>query len=301
MSGAWLFHRLRRQGRSERPLMLAAVGTFLLITLLVGTAVLVMRSTHRWVEALSQDTHVIAFLQDEADEARAAELATLLRRLPHVAEVRVVEPEQALARLRAAALPLASTGNKLDGLESTYFPRSIEVRMQAGAQVAAQAEELARRLGSLPGVAGVDAMNEGLVRVRSWIELGTWVSWALILASLLTGAGLLSLLIWRGRDRREQEARVLNLLGETPMGIRLPAALTFATAALTGAGAGLAALAVLWGPLSRRMEQTLALAPTPIHFLRHSELAAGLAAALLLGWLLGHLSTPIPDEDHAIS
>jgi cell division protein FtsX len=281
--------------------MVAAAGTFLLLALLAGAALLVMRSTHRWVEALGQNTHVVAFLQDETDEARAADLATLLRRLPHVAEVRIVEPAEALARLRAAALPLAGTGNKLDGLEPGYFPRSIEVRLQASVRVAVLTEELARRLRSLPGVADVDAMSEGLVQVRSWIELGNYVSWALVLAALFSGAGLLSLLVWRGRDRRRQEARVLNLLGETPMGIRLPAAMTFATAAVTGAGAGLAALAVLWGPLSRRMEQTLALAPAPVHFFRHTELAAGLATALLLGWLLGHLSTPIPDDDHAIS
>lgn len=300
MTRAWLFRRFRGQVRTQRLLMFAAVGTFLVLALLAGAAVLVMRSTHRWVEALGQNVHVIAFLQDETDEARAAELATVLRRLPHVAEVRVVEPAQSLERLRAAARPLG-TGSTLDGLESGYFPRSLEVRLQSSAHVTAQAEDLARRLRALPGVVDVDAMNEGLAQVQSWVELANRVSWALVVAALVTGLGLLSLVFWRNRQRQRQEARVLNLLGETPMGIRLPTALAFATAALTGAGMGLGLLAALWGPSLRWLDRGLGLEQGPVRFFGHIEMAAALALALLLGWLLGHLSTPVPDESHATS
>ncbi len=299
MNRDWLLRRMRRQARTQRSLLMAVTGTFLALAVLTGSAVLLMRSTHHWIEALGQNVHVIAFLHDETDEPRAAELATLLRRLPHVAEVRVVEPAEALKRLRDAAQPLTGTGVSLDGVEPGYLPRSLEIRLQPDARVTMQAQELARHLELVPGVSDVDAVGEGLVRVQTWVELSGRVSWALVMATLLTGAGLLALLLLRGRETRRREAQVLSLLGETPAGIRLPAGLSLAAGALAGTGAGLGALSILWSPLARWLARGLGLAESPVRFFGPFELTVGLGLALLVGWLLGHFSTPLPDGEDA--
>jgi cell division transport system permease protein len=301
MTRDWLVRRVRGQARAQRPLLVAVGCAFAALAVLVGASVLGTRVARRWIEAVGQDVHAIAFLRDDLEAGRARELGELLRQVPGVAAVETVEPAQALAKLRAAARPLAGIGVVLEGVEPGYLPRSLEIRLAPGDDLPARAGELARRLRTLPGVADVDAMTEGLAQMANWIRLGKRLGWAAVLASVLCAVALLALALARDREPRLRQARVLTLLGETPAGIRLPASLGVAAASTTGAAIGLALLGLAWGPLVRGLEAGLGLGSIPsLAFLAPGEIAFGLTIALLAGGALGYTSTPVPDVDEAV-
>lgn len=294
MTAAWILRRARRQSASARRALLAAAGSFLALGLVCGATVLGVRATRGWMSTVGQSVHVIAFLRDETEPDRASQLVELLRRRPGVTRVRLVEPAEALARLRDAARPLPATGSWLDDLEPGYFPRSIEVALAASADLPQRAAELAQRLRGLAGVAGVDAMTEGVARLGAWVRLGQRLGWALVLAAGIAALSVLVGTVLRGREARRRQAQVLAILGETAGNIRLPANIALAAAGLTGALAALLVLRLAWPALLTAVERSLGIAPAPAgFFLGFWESTVVLLAAPMIGWLLGYVSTPV--------
>jgi cell division protein FtsX len=295
VTALWILRRVRRHAVSARRALWAAAGSFLLLGLVGGTTVLGLRATRGWMSTVGQGVHVIAFLRDDVQTDQAAQLVELLRRRPGVARVRLVEPAEALARLRDAARPLPATGSWLDDLEPGYFPRSIEVALVASADLSQRATELSRRLRGLAGVADVDAMTDGVARLAAWVRFGQRLGWAVVLAAGIAALSFLVSTVLRGREARRRQAQVFVLLGETAGNVRLPANIALAAAGLVGALAALVVLRLAWPALLTVVERALGIAPMPAgFFLGFWESAAGLLAAPVLGWVLGYLSTPVP-------
>jgi cell division protein FtsX len=244
---------------------------------------------------VGQSVHVIAFLRAEMESDQATQLADLLRRRPGVARVRLVEPAEALARLRDAARSPSATGSWLNDLEPGYFPRSIEVALAPSVDLPQRAAELSRRLSGLAGVAEVDAMTNGVARLAAWVRFGQRLGWAVVLAAGIAALSFLVSAVVRGREARRRQAQVLVILGETAANIRLPANIALAAAGLTGALAALVVLRLAWPALLAAVEGALGIMPMPAGlFLGLWESAVALLAASMLGWVLGYLSTPVP-------
>jgi len=295
MTVAWILRRARRQSASQRRALWAAATSFLVLGLVSGATVLGLRATRGWMNTVGQSVHVIAFLRDEMEPDQVVQLTDLLQRRPGVARVRLVEPAEALARLRDAARPSSGTGSWMNDLEPGYFPRSIEVALTASVDLPQRAAELSRRLRGLAGVADVDAMTDGVARLGAWVRLGQRLGWAVVLAAGIAALSFLVSTVLRGRDCRRRQAQVLVILGETAGSIRLPANIALATAGLTGALAALVVLRIAWPALLTAVESALGIASTPAGFsLGLWESSVGLLAAPMLGWMLGYLSTPVP-------
>jgi cell division protein FtsX len=292
---AWIVRRARRQSASQRRALWAAAGSFLVLGLVGGATVLGLRATRGWMSTVGQSVHVIAFLRDEMEPDQATQLADLLRRRPGVARVRLVEPAEALARLRDAVRPSPATGSWLNDLDPGYFPRSIEVALAASADLPQRAAELSRRLRGVAGVAEVDAMTNGVARLAAWVRFGQRLGWAVVLAAGILALSFLVGTVVRGREARRRQAQVLVILGETAGNIRMPANIALAAAGLTGALAALLVLHLAWPASLAAVEGALGITPTPVGlFLGFWESAVALLVAPMLGWALGYLSTPVP-------
>jgi cell division protein FtsX len=221
-----------------------------------------------------------------------------LRQIPGVERVHEVEPDEALARLRASADSLGGAP-ALAGIEPGFLPRSVEVAVAAGPEMPARTAELAARLRKLPGVVEVDAMSTGLARLLSWMALGRRLGLAALALGALAGAAALALALGWGRARRRREAEVLALLGETPSGARRAASMAAAAAALVGAAVGVAVLVMVFPGIVRAVQGTIGLGPLPaLPSLRAGEVAVALLAALGLGWLGGYVGMPRVREGH---
>jgi cell division transport system permease protein len=214
-----------------------------------------------------------------------------LRQIPGVERARLVEPEEALRRLRAAADALGSTA--VAEIEPGFLPRSVEVSVAGGAGMPARTAELAARLRKLPGVAEVDAMGAGLARLLSWLQLARRFTVVALAVAAFAGLVALALALLSGRARRRSEAQVLALLGESPSGIRREASITGAGAALIGATLGVGVLLLAFPRVLRGIEAAVGLGPlAAAPSLGAREIALCLVLALALGWVGGAVTTP---------
>ena len=295
MKAVWLAHHLRRQVQAHRWVILAASAAFCLLALVAGGARLGSRTVARWGAFVGQNVHLIVYLTDDVDRERARDLAELLRRVPSVAQVTAVEPAAALARFSASATAFGLDGKAMDGLEPAYFPRSLEVRLAPAADLSERAGDLAKRLRPVPGILQVDAMGSGLARLSVWVKLGRRLGAALLAALALVTLAALAAVFLRSRGAVARRAAVLDQLGETATGIRLPTSLWMAAAAAAGAGAGALVLALGWQPLVSRLERSLGIVTNaPFPALGRADIAMGLAIVLLAGLAMGYFATPLP-------
>ena len=295
MSAIWIARHVRRQVQAHRPIVVAACAAFFLLALVAGGARLGTRTVARWGSVVGQNVHVIVYLAEEVDQERAQDLSEILRRLPTVAQVAVIEPATALARFNASASAFGLDNRALDGLEPAYFPRSIEVNLVPAADLSERAADLAKRLSGVPGVLQVDAMGSGLARLSVWVKLGRKLGAIVLVALALVTLGTLVAVFLGSRSAAAKRAAVLVQLGETASGIRLPGGLWMAAAAVVGGGMGALVLRLGWQPLVGRLERSLGIVTNPpFPFLDRSEVAAGVAMVLLVGLAMGYFATPLP-------
>jgi cell division protein FtsX len=301
MSRALIAHSVRRQVEAHPRIVLATAAAFCLLALVAGLARLGVRTVDRWGLFVGQNIHLIVYLTDEVDRQRASDLSEIIGRVPSVARVSMVEPGQALAKLQASAQAFGSDGKVLESLEPAYFPRSLEVSLSPTPDLAERANDLARRLRGVPGIAEVDAMTSGLARLAVWVNVGHTLG-----VGIVTALGLVSLLalvavFLRSRHGVARRALVLVQLGETPAGIRLPSSLWTALAALAGGSMGAVVFSFAWQPLLVRLERTLGIVTAlPLPPLSTSEVAAGLAVIAIAGLTMGYFAPPLPrSSDHA--
>jgi cell division protein FtsX len=300
MNAAFIASNVRRQVQAHPRMILGTSAAFCLLALVAGGARLGSRTVDRWGAFVGQNVHLIVYLADDIEQERALGLRDILRRAPAVAQVTVIEPAQALARLNASALAFGSDGKALDGLEPAYFPRSLEVSLAPAADLALRASDLAKRLRGVPGVAEVDAMTGGLARLSIWVRLGRTLGLAVLLALGLVALLALVTVFLRSRGVVARRAAVLAQLGETPTAIRLPSGLWTAMAALAGGGTGALLLIFTWRPLLGRLESSLGIVTAPPSPpLAGVEIAVGLAAMVLAGLVMGYFAAPLPPAaDH---
>jgi cell division protein FtsX len=300
MNVAWLVRNVRRQVEAHPRMVVATSVAFCLLTLVAGGARLGARTVERWGTFVGQNVHLIVYFADDVDDERVLGLRDILHRTPPVAQVTVIEPAQALARLAAAAAAFRTDAKTIAGLEPAYFPRSLEVSLAPSADLAYRAQDLAKRLRNVPGVAEVDAMTTGLARLSVWVKVGRTLGLVVLVALGLVALLALIAVFLRGRDAMARRAAVLTQLGETPTAIRLPSGLWTALAALSGGGVGAFILSLAWHPLLGRLERSLGIASMSTSLpLTPAEIGTGLFLLVAAGLAMGYYATPLPvGSDH---
>jgi cell division protein FtsX len=294
VTARWIVRRVRREARRRAGSLVALAAAVAVLAVVAGTALLGVRTARAVVPLLEHNVHVIAYLNDQLNAADRERLLAALRQIPGVERARLVEPDEALARLRAAADSLGAAA--VAGIEPGFLPRSVEVSVEGGEMMPARTAELAARLRKLPGVTEVDAMSAGLTRLLSWMGLARRFSVAALGAAVLAGLVAMAMAVWWARSRRRTEAQVLALLGESPAAIRREASITGAGAALVGAVVGMGALLAAFPPVLREIEGALGLGALAAPSLGAREIALALVVALVLGWMGGLLATPRESE-----
>jgi cell division protein FtsX len=292
MSARWILRRAVRELGRRKARLAALAAAMAMTAALGGLARLGTRVGATLLPGLQQRVHVIAYLDDELPAGERDRLLEALRRLPGVERARLVTPEEASARLRAAASSLGGPA-ALGPLEPGFLPRSVEIGVRPAPELASRTAELAARLRRIKGIAEVDDMSEGLGRLEAWLALVRRLGQlALTLALIAAAAGVAMALVgWRGRGR---DVEVLRLLGETPAAIALPPSLTGAAAALLGAVVGLGGIAVLFPRLLSAVAGAARLAAPAVPGLGAADLLLVLVAAPLVGALAGYLGCRSP-------
>lgn len=284
---------MKRAVRRQPAPLLALCGAFGLLMILIGSARLVLQISDSVLPRLAENVHVIAYLSDDMTTDKAHALAEIVSRVPGVEQVRAVGSAEALNRLRAESKSMGGVSAFLSGVEEGFLPRSLEVKLKATNSLSDRASVLAARLRKIPGIAEVDAMEDGLARLRSVLALCKGLGWSLFALALVAGVAVLVLPLIQGRQRRQQEVSVLTLLGETPAGIRRPWAIAGGAAALVGTGAAWLLLWVAYATLSSSLAELLgSWVPGQLPFVPWPEMLVATLFAVILGAWVGRRAMP---------
>lgn len=263
---------------------------------LLGLVSMAVYGAREGVQAWGRGGHVTLGVAPQLPRTQWEGLRAVVAATPGVAEAELVPPEAALAAFRARGPAAAAL---VEGVEAQMLPASVAVRPQASLVDREAMEALAARLGALPGVQDVDygalpiAKLRQVVRWAAAAVLALGTSLAVTMTFMVTNTVRLVLV------GRQEEVRILRLVGATAWFVRLPFLLE---GALTGVLAGaLAALGLrltdgaLAGALQRLAEH---LGTPPLALFSGRAAGAQLLAGIAVGLVASYVAVgPYLHED----
>ncbi len=239
--------------------------------------------------ALLGQLHLIAYLDPDMPADELQSLSETLRRLPTVKDVRTVDSNMALQRLKTEVVARRVNGDGQAALrvEPGFLPASIEIAMAPGPNVTVDVDGVAARISRLPRVLAVDRIPDATNRIGKWRRLinflGTGVFGLAGALALAVGASMMF------RLRRMQRPRVitLTLVGATTFDLHAPAILGGALVCGLGVAAG-----SMLGPVAAGLFVPGFLPPLLLMGPGATGLAIMVTCALALGGILGALTIP---------
>jgi len=259
-----------------------AAGLFVL-----GFFLMVNSNLQQVVSRWSESAEMSVFLKDEATREQLQAIDALVAQSGLAGERAFVSKADAVTRFRQDFPDLAGATERL---ERNPFPASIEIRLAPGARDAATSvDDLAARIGSLPGVADVRYDRRWLSRLASAVQFlrtaGLVIVALLAFAAALTVANVVRLAAYARRD----EIEIMQLVGAPFAFIRGP---FVAEGILQGGVGAVVALVSLWAIflLGKAWYGQLAiegLGLTSLVFLPFGAMLALLAGGMLLGCVGG--------------
>ena len=217
---------------------LLSTATIALALFVLGAFLLVTANLDELGTQWSRAAEMSIYLTDDITSSQRAAVEQVLNASPSVAGSEYVSKTQALARFKST---FGELGSAIDGLGDNPLPASYEVRVQAGANTAAQAlNDSVRRL---PGVADVRYDRQWLDRLVGAVGVirgvGLILGFVLTLAAALTVANVVRLALYARRD----ELEIMQLVGAPQTYIRGPFVMEGVMQGGIGALVALAALA----------------------------------------------------------
>ena len=191
----------------------------------------------RW----SESAEMSVFLSDNASDEQLKAIDAAIAQSGVARDRTQMSKADAIARFRQDFPDLSAAADKLS---RNPFPASIEVRLTPAAQAsAATVDELATKLGAMPGVADVRYDRRWLSRLGSAVQflrtIGLVIVALLAVAAALTVANVVRLAAYARRD----EIEIMQLVGAPFAFIRGP---FVAEGVLQGGIGALVAIVSLW-------------------------------------------------------
>ena len=270
-------------GARHRPLLpLAAFGALTVCLTLSGLLGLLAWNAARLTKSWSGGGQMTVYLDEDIAPARASQLTEAIRRFPGVTGARLVESKEAYERLRSA---LATRGGLLDGVETSFLPASIDVRLLPGTAPLLRAHPAYQKLLSAAGVEDIDLHAESVERMDSLRALVLRGAWLFGLLAALATIYLVSATIRIGVSARREELSVLRLVGATESFVRAPFLFEGLVTGLLGAIVAVGLVAAAWHAFAPRVAAGLGdwLASAPLSFYPRPVLLAAVLGGALLG------------------
>ena len=268
----------------ENPFInLITVGTIAIAMLLGGSFLLVFWNLQAVVDRLTRDVEISAYLRDDATPAAVASLGERLRRLPEVEDVRFLSKADALALFQKQN---PEDKALLDGLGENPLPASYQVKLSSRYRDAEHVTRIAADLAADSAVEEVEYGQEWIAKFTAFLKLlqiaGVGLGAMLVLAVVFVVSNTIKLAVFARRD----ELEIMQLVGATPMFIRIPYLLEGVLQGGIGAVLALAGLWFGWRTGSQYAAQSLApvFGTGTLEFLPGSHAAALVAGGVFLGF-----------------
>lgn len=223
----YLFHEtglgLRRGGWMNW----AAISTVTVLLFLFGISLQVSWQVDGLLNRVGGQLEVSVFVKPEAKTLQVREQVA---QWPEVDGVEIISKEQAWQEL-IADLDASKIAESTEALEGNPLLDELKVRAHHTTQV----PKLAQRLSQLPGVDGVQYINEALKQLADLNQGLQRVSFAVIVLLTLTALAVITTTIRLIVMARRRDIEVMQLVGATSTWIYLPFIVQGVTFGLAGA------------------------------------------------------------------
>ncbi|MBL0714600.1 MAG: ABC transporter permease [Desulfosarcina sp.] len=273
--------------RHNRLLNAVTITTIALSILIVSVAVLFFLNTTDMLEAWRRGIRIMVYLENDLDTAQHNAIETRIKSLYGVQEAHFVSRQTALERLRAQMQRQSAI---LDGLGQNPLPDAFEVQMIPTARTWEKAEDLARRLEALSGVADVEYGQRWVERFVKLFNLFRLASYAMgglfFIASVFIVGNTVRLILYS----RREEVEIMRLVGATERFILAPFYFQSMIQGALGGVSGLVALFVMFVLIQAKIQTVAVTGMVTLRFLSPGLMTAIIGASMLVGWLGCHLS-----------
>ena len=281
------FKRAMQDIRHNRLLNAVTIATIALSILIVSAAVLFFINTTDMLEAWRHGIRIMVYLEDDLEQERHQAIAAHLKSLYGVQEARFISKQTALERLRAQMRRQSAV---LDGLGQNPLPDAFEVQMIPTARTWEKAEDLARRLEAIEGVADVEYGQRWVERFITLFNLFRLTSYAMgglfFIASVFIVGNTVRLILYS----RREEVEIMRLVGATERFILAPFYFQSMIQGALGGIAGLAVLLIMFMLIQSKIQTVAVSGTVALRFLSPGLMAAIVVGSALVGWLGCHIS-----------
>ncbi len=271
----------------NRLLNAVTISTIALSILIVSAAVLFFLNTTDMLEAWRRGIRIMVYLEDDLDKARRHAIETRIKKLYGVQAARFISKETALERLQAQMQRQSAV---LEGLSQNPLPDAFEVQMIPTASTWEKAEDLAKSLEAVGGVADVEYGQRWVERFVTLFNLFRLTSYAMgglfFIASVFIVGNTVRLILYS----RRQEVEIMRLVGATERFILTPFYFQSMIQGALGGICGLVALFIMFMLIQSKIQAVSVTGLVNLRFLSPGLLTAVVGASTLVGWLGCHLS-----------
>ncbi len=267
--------------RENKFLTMVTVAVITVSMLLFSSFLLLYYNLAHALQNWGHDVQVSIYLRDSVSEAEARSIMAELETRPEVVSAEYVSKEQALETFSRS---LSGVAGIIDDLGTNPLPASIELTLRDDLSdskaIQAFVESIQRK-----AFEDIDWSQEWVEKFYAFLDLLRWSG--IVLAALLASASIfiISQTIKLGFYARRDEFEILELVGATPVFIRVPFLIEGIVQGLTGALAAevllFAAYRAVHGVLDRGLRETLV--AISFQFLPSSYLAGIALGGMTLG------------------
>lgn len=281
------FKRALQDIRQNRLLNAVTISTIALSILIVSAAALFFLNTTDMLEAWRSGIRIMVYLENGLDPAQRQAIETRITKLYGVQAARFISRQAALEQLRGQMRRQAAI---LDGLGQNPLPDAYEVQMIPTARTWEKAEDLAKRLEALAGVADVEYGQRWVERFVTLFNLFRLTSYAMgglfFIASVFIVGNTVRLILYS----RREEVEIMRLVGATERFILAPFYFQSMIQGALGGMAGLVALLIMFMMIQSKIQAVTVTGLVNLRFLSPGLMVAIVGASTLVGWLGCHLS-----------
>jgi cell division transport system permease protein len=281
------FKRALQDIRQNRLLNAVTISTIALSILIVSAAALFFLNTTDMLEAWRSGIRIMVYLENDLDPAQRQAIETRITKLYGVQAARFISRQAALEQLRGQMRRQAAI---LDGLGQNPLPDAYEVQMIPTSRTWEKAEDLAKRLEALAGVADVEYGQRWVERFVTLFNLFRLTSYAMgglfFIASVFIVGNTVRLILYS----RREEVEIMRLVGATERFILAPFYFQSMIQGALGGMAGLVALLIMFMLIQSKIQAVTVTGLVNLRFLSPGLMVAIVGASTLVGWLGCHLS-----------
>lgn len=256
----------------RRPLIAAlTVGVMTIALALVGMTHLAERNLRSAGEHWGSGVQMIVYLEEGTSSSHAAQLSEALVALPAVQGVHYVPPAEAMRHLQTS---LGQHDELIAGIEQSFLPASIEVRLVEGVRDLVSAHPVIERLEATPGVEEVEFLGNWVDDFTALLGSVQRAGMYLVAIASLIGVFTVVATMRLSAESRAAELRVLNLMGAPGLLRRGPNLIEGALLGVLGAGAATLLLFFLFRSAAPLVSTALSdsLGAVELHFLNTRDL-----------------------------